>query len=326
VVYTRDLSLAIVALILTGHMTQATLAINYLVSLAQHASNYTGPAGASFSSPYAWSQVYSVDGQTLDPSLRGEDQGMALFAISTYVLATHNFTFAKDHWPEIQNSANFILYLQHSPEPNIKSDGLYRHGDNWHDTRVENMNASEPIYWPYWPEYYQWEEENMRMINGLRGAITLAENLGMNSDAKTWNNSVNTAMVGLTDEGMYNKYEAYDYFGSVLWGIQTNLQAQKNILAEIPPSFFTPYGVKDLPWENSAAISDTIDYLVCLVRVGDHAGASHLLNVITSNYINPAGGFYDAIYDDGSPSSAPPQLYSSARFVYFDYVVSTLGG
>ncbi|MHB8566891.1 MAG: hypothetical protein ACYC7D_06680 [Nitrososphaerales archaeon] len=322
VVYTRDMALAAIALTLAGHLPQAESALNYILSLPQGASNYTGPQGSSFSSPAAWSQIYSVNSETIDPSLRGEDQGMVLFAISTYVDRIDNLTLAKDHWDQIQSAANFILYLQHSPETSVKFDGLYRHGDNWHDSRPENRAGSQPIYWPYWPEYYQWEEENMRMINGLRGAITLAQTLGFSSDAQKWNNSLNAALIGLSNESMYNKYEAYDYFGSVLWGIQTNLQAEKNIMNQIPSSFFTAYGVKDLPWENYAGASDTIDYMVCLVRIGNLAGASRLLHIIATNYVNPAGGFYDSIYANGSHSTSPSELFSSARFIYFAYVVS----
>jgi hypothetical protein len=323
-VYPRDLALAIVALTVSGQTLQARAALNFLVSLQQISSQYSSDNSYD-SSPPAWAQVYTTNGKVVDPSLRGEDQGMVLFAISTFIQKTGDISFARDHWSQIENSANFILYLQGAPEPNAAHNGLYRHGDNWHDTRSENMNGTQPIYWPYWPEYYQWEEENMRMITGLRGAVSLATELGGKAtDAFKWSNSVDIALIGLSNESMYGKYEAYDYFGSVLWQIQTNIQLEKKILANVPSSFFTPYGVKDLPWNSVASVSDTIDYMLCLVRVGNYTGASNYLNLIAAYYIDPAGGFYDATFLSGSHSYDSQQVYSSARFVYFAYVVSTL--
>lgn len=324
-IYPRDLALAMVALTVSGEITQARAALSFLVSLQQISSQYSDSAGQSYSSPPAWAQVYTANGRIVDPSLRGEDQGMILFAISTFVQKTGDTSFARDYWGQIENSANFILYLQQAPEPNAAHNGLYRHGDNWHDTRRENMNVSKPIYWPYWPEYYQWEEENMRMITGLRGAVSLATELGgYATDAFKWSNSINIALIGLSNESMYGKYEVYDYFGSVVWHIQTNLQLEKKILANVPLNFFTPYGIKDLPWNEAAGASDTIDYMLCLVRVGNFTGASDYLNLITTYYIDPAGGFYDSLYLSSVHTYAAQEIYSSARFVYFAYIVSTL--
>ena len=318
-VYTRDLALAAIALTLSGHMYQAQKAIQFLVSLPQQSSNFTGPSNTSYSSPPAWCQIYTPNGQVLDPSLRGEDQGMALFAISTFVEESGNTSIVRESWQKIENSANFILYLQHAPEPNIPFNGLYRHGNNWHDERPENMQGKTPIYWPFWPEYYQWEEENMRMIKGLEGAIFLAQSLGY--PFGSWNQSVKLALVGLKDnESMYDKYETYDYFGSVLWNIQTNLSSAKALLARMPSSLFTSYGVKDLSWEDYAAVSDTIDYMTCLVRVGNITGASELLRIVATDYVNPRGGFYDGLYSNGIPLDDQPTVYSSARFAYFAYV------
>lgn len=165
----------------------------------------------------------------------------------------------------------------------------------------------------------------MRMITGLRGAVSLATEIsGHAADAFKWSNSINIALIGLGNEAIYAKYEVYDYFGSVTWHIQTNLQLEKKILASVPPNFFTPYGTKDLPWNVAAGASDTIDYMLCLVRVGNYTGASNYLNLITTYYADPAGGFYDSVYLSGVHTLAPQEIYSSARFVYFAYVVSTL--
>ena len=325
VVYPRDLSLAAIALTLSGNTAPAERAIEYLLSLPPNASNFSDTQGNRYTSPSAWAQTYSIGGQILDPSVRGEDQGMSLFAISTYVQKSGNFSLARSHWSQIEGSANFILYLQHAPEPWFHPNGMYRHGDNWHDSRKENMNGSTPTYWPYWPEYYEWEEENMRMINGLRGAISLAQSFGHASDVEKWSASLNLALTGLDNESIYNKYETYDYFGSVLWGIQTNLQSEKSILAAIPKVLFTPVGIRDLSWENFAGSSDTIDYMVCLLRVGDYANTTILLHDLTTNFENPRGGFYDGIRLNNTPASLDSMVYSSARFVYFAYVASTLG-
>ncbi|HZW55969.1 MAG TPA: hypothetical protein VFF30_06740 [Nitrososphaerales archaeon] len=324
VVYTRDLSLAAFALIRSGNAQAAEKSIVYLLSLSQSASNFSGPGGTRYSSPPAWNQIYSTSGAPLDPSLRGEDQGMALLAISAYVQATGNIGLVRQHWAKVESSANFIVYLQHAPEPGIAYNGLYRHGDNWDDERQENMNGTSPMYSPYWPEYYQWEEENMRMIMGMKGAVLLASDLGFQADAKTWNNSLNAALVGLSNEAMYSKYEAYDYFGSVLWGLQTNIQTAKAILASMPHGFFTPYGVKDLPWLDISGASDTIDYMLCLVRVQNYTGAGLYLHLLTTKFGNPQGGFYDTINLGDQSVSPVSNVYASARFVYFSYVVSTL--
>jgi hypothetical protein len=325
IVYTRDLALAAFGLSLSNRFAAARKAVNYVLSLEQSSSHYAGPGGTSYySSPPAWDQVYNSSGGTIDPSRRGEDQGMVLLAASTYAQKAHDLSLVESHWKQIENSANFILYLQHTPEPGFSFNGLYRHGDNYMDARRENMNGSTPLYWPYWPEYYQWEEENMRMIMGLRGAIQLASNLGFYSDAQKWNSSVTLALSGLKNESAsYGRYEVYDYFGSVLWGIQTNVTAEKSLLEAVPTSFLTAFGLKDLPWSNTIGSSDTVDYIVCLVRTGEYAAAGPFLGALIARFQNPSGGFYDTISMYGRPDGSSSTVYSSARFLYLAYVVST---
>jgi hypothetical protein len=322
-VFVRDLSLSVIALLLANRTAAASSGISFLLSLQQGSSYFTTkPANAGSSSRDAWFQVYSTNGSVVERSLRGEDQGIALFALATYYKATGNLSSISAHWQEIQNSANFILYLQNTPGEGRPDNGLYRHGDNWQDTRQENTNSTtgKPIYWPYWPEYYQWEEENMRMIMGLKGAVLLATTLGHKEDAKAWNNSVNIALKGLNNESIYNKYEAYDYFGSVLWGLQTNLTQAKDLLSNMPSALITPYGIKDLPTGDYVGSSDTMDYMTVLVRVGDYANASYYLNVVASRFAASDGGFYDALSLSGVRIGENQFSYSAARFVYFESI------
>lgn len=249
---------------------------------------------------------------------------MALFAISDYILATGNYSLATRYWGKIESAANFIVYLQQTPEPGMPFTGMYRHGDNWLDSRIENMQDGTPVYWPYWPEYYHWEEENMRMIMGLRGAISLAENLGYKVDARVWNASVSLALLGLANENKYNKFETYDYFGSVLWGIQSNMTLAKRVVQNVPADLLTGYGLKDLPWENYASSPDTIDYMVCLARIGDLPAAEHYLNLIVSDYSSPSGGFYGSLYMNGSLETSEATVFASARFLYFASVANSM--
>lgn len=74
----------------------------------------------------------------------------------------------------------------------------------------------------------------MRMIMGLKGAVLLASTLGYTSDVKNWNDSINLALRRLNNESMYNKYESYDYFGCVLWGLQSNLTSSKTFSQRCP--------------------------------------------------------------------------------------------
>ncbi len=76
---------------------------------------------------------------------------------------------------------------------------------------------------------------------GLKGAVLLAS-LGYTSDVENWNDSINLALRGLNNESMYNKYESYDYFGSVLWRLQSNLTSAQELLSAMPLSLFTSYG------------------------------------------------------------------------------------
>lgn len=131
----------------------------------------------------------------------------------------------------------------------------------------------------------------MRMIMGLKGAVLLANTLGYNQDAIAWNNSINIALRGLSNESVYNKYEAYDYFGSVLWGVQSNLTKAKELLSNMPQSLFTQYGIKDLPWGDTAGSADTIDYMTALVRVGNYSDASNYLHVVASKFRASGGDF-----------------------------------
>ena len=322
-VFVRDLSLAVIALLLANRTAAATSGISFLLSLPQGSSYFTTePASADSGSPPAWFQVYSTNGSTVEKSLRGEDQGMALFALATYYKATGNITVIADHWLAIQNAANFILYLQNTPGVGRPYDGLYRHGDNWEDTRQENTNSTtgKPIYWPYWPEYYQWEEENMRMIMGLKGAVLLATTLGYREDAYSWNNSLNLALKGLNNESVYNKYEAFDYFGSVLWGLQSNLTEARNLLSNMPTALITPYGIKDLPWGDYVGSADTIDYMAALVRVGNFSGASYYLDMVSTKFAASDGGFYDALTLSGVRIGENQFSYAAARFIYFESV------
>jgi hypothetical protein len=320
-VYTRDLALAIIVLLLTNKTQQAARAIDFLVGLPQGSSYYTNAPSGTISSPDAWFQVYSTNGSVLEQSLRGEDQGMALFALATYYKATGDTNLISSNWSKIENSANFILYLQKTPgQGRTTFDNLYRHGDNWQDTRKENINKTtgQPIYWPYWPEYYQWEEENMRMIMGLKGAILLASTLGYTADADKWSASVNLALREINGlETSYNKYEAYDYFGSVLWGLQTNLTAAENLLSAMPFGLFSPYGIKDLPWGNFVGSADTVDYMTVLVRVGNYVDASNYLHIIASKFATSSGGFYNSLSLDGRSAMGPELSFSSSRFIYF---------
>jgi hypothetical protein len=320
IAYTRDLALAIIALLLGNRTQEATLAINFILGLPQGSSYYTIASFGTTTSPSAWFQEYSTNGSIEERSLRGEDQGMVLFALATYYKATKDTSLIASNWPKIENSANFILYLQNTPGRARAFDGLYRHGDNWQDRRQENINSAtgQPIYWPYWPEYYQWEEENMRMIMGLKGAILLASSLGYIEDANSWRTSVNLALKGLYGgESMYEKYEAYDYFGSVLWGLQSNLTAAKDLLSAMPSGLYTSLGIKDLPWGNFIGSADTIDYMTCLVRVGNYVEASDYLHIIVSKFQAGSGGFYNSLSLNGSTASGPENSFGASRFVYF---------
>lgn len=326
-VLTRDLSLAAYSLVMLGYADKASPTIDFLLSLRQGDSYYTTPSGTP-SSPYAWYEEYTPFGEVVGQSLRGEDQGMALLAVASYITATKNYTLAAEFWPKLESAANFIVYLQQSPEPGLPFTGLYRHGDNWHDARSpENVNGNgSVVYWPYWPEYYHWEEENIRMIMGLRSAVNLASAMGFETDVQKWNASVGLAERGLANESVYNKYETYDYFGSVLWGLlQSEPSVADSLIRSVPASLVTPLGVKDRASDPYLGASDTIDYMTCLVRTGDFTGAHRLLQAIIDHYTNPAGGFYDTVHLDGTPLDRSSMVYSSARFLYFDYVVTTLG-
>jgi hypothetical protein len=321
-VFVRDLSLAIIALLLGNRTIEASRGIAFLLSLPQGSSYYSSaPAFAVTPSPDAWFQIYSTNGSVLEKSLRGEDQGMALFALATYYKATGNLSLISSHWQEIQSSANFILYLQNTPGGGRSFNGLYRHGDNWQDTRIENTNSStgKQIFWPYWPEYYQWEEENMRMIMGLKGAVLLATKLGYSEDAAAWNDSINFALKGLNNESVYDHYEAFDYLGSVLWGLQSNLTNANQLLSNFPSDLITQYGIKDLPSSQAVGSADTIDYMTSLVRIGNYSEASNYLNIVSSKFRASDGGFYDALTLTGVPIG-PEYSYAASRFVYFESV------
>jgi hypothetical protein len=184
-----------------------------------------------------------------------------------------------------------------------------------------NSITGKPVYWPYWPEYYAWEEENMRMALRIKGAVMLATALGYSKDSKAWNDSLTIASAGIYNESMYNKYEAYDYFGVVLWGLDTNITSEDQVMRTIPAGIVTSYGVKDLPTNDYAGTADTIDYMSALVRVGNYSGASyylHILNNTIQDQFN--GGFYPSINSLGFAQYGAEDSYSASRFVFFEMV------
>jgi hypothetical protein len=113
-VYTRDLSLAIIALTLANRTQDAFRGFRFLLGLKQGASYYTTAPVNTITSPDAWYQIYYPSGVVEEKSLRGEDQGMVLLALATYYKATGNISLISSNWSKIQNAANFIVSPEHA--------------------------------------------------------------------------------------------------------------------------------------------------------------------------------------------------------------------